>query len=241
MGLDLNNYLGLHFLQGDKFNPLQYITYMFMHGGLMHLVFNMFALFMFGRVLEEIWGGKKFFTYFVLTGIGAAFLHTGVVYLELLPDIKLIDNFLNDPTAFTFGDLVQNHKFHAQSYEISSLQKSWELWQSNPSNSVAKGKVIDFMLDYRNQFLNGPTVVGASGSVYGILLAFGYMFPNSRIMLLIPPIPIKAKYFVVIFGVMELFMGFRNTPNDNVAHFAHLGGMIFGFLLLLYWKQRKIQ
>lgn len=241
MALDLNDYLGLHYPLGDKFNPLQYITYMFMHGGLMHLVFNMFALFMFGRVLEEVWGGKKFFTYFILTGIGAAILHTGVVYLEIMPDMRLIDNFLNDPTAFTFGELVQNHRFNAHGHEIKSLQRFWEAWQENTSNNVAKGKVIDFMLDYRTRFLNGPTVVGASGSVYGILLAFGYIFPNARIMLLIPPIPLKAKYMVMIMGVLALVMGFQNNPGDNVAHFAHLGGMIFGFFLLKYWKQRRIQ
>ncbi len=241
MKFDLTDYLGLHFLLGDKFNPLQYITYLFMHGGVMHLVFNMFALFMFGRVLEEIWGGKKFFAYFVLTGIGAAILHTGVVYLELMPDIRLIDNFLNDPSALSFAELGQNHKFRVDPHEIKNLQRTWEAWQRDISNVAAKGRVIDFMIDYRANFMNGPTVVGASGSVYGILLAFGFMFPNARIMLLIPPIPMKAKYFVIIFGVIELFMGIQNNPNDNVAHYAHLGGMIFGFLLLKYWKQRRIQ
>lgn len=238
--VDLNDYLALHFPMGDKFNPLQYITYMFMHGDLMHLVFNMFSLWMFGKVLEEVWGGKKFFLYFVLTGVGAALLHTGVLYWELAPELHRIDAFLANPSATSFNELISQHRFRADGHEIRQLQQSWEQWMANAESATARGKVIDYMIDYRSRFLDGPRVVGASGSVYGILLAFGYLFPNARIMLLIPPIPLKAKYFVIIFGALELMMGFQNNPGDNVAHFAHLGGMVFGFLFLKAWKQRPL-
>lgn len=241
MNFDVNRYLALHFFMSDSFNVLQYITYMFMHADMMHLLFNMFALWMFGRVLEQVWGPKKFFTYYVLTGIGAGLLHTGVSYWELRPSLQLIDGFLQHPDVNSFAELVKNHKFALNTHEIAGIQNTWKQWLNEPGDAALKGKIIDYMISYRSTFANAHTVVGASGSVFGILLAFGYIFPNMQLQLMLPPMPIKAKYMVMGYGVFEIIMVVKNNPTDNVAHFAHLGGMLFGFLLLKYWNQKRIQ
>lgn len=174
--------LSLFYPGSQYFMPHQFVTYMFMHGSFSHLFFNMFALWMFGRILEQTLGSKRFLIFYFVTGIGAALIHTGV-------------------TAF----------------ELSAMASDAGPW--------AAGMRMDV-----------PTV-GASGAVFGLLLAFGMLYPDSVIMLLIPPIPIKAKYFVIIYGAIELFFGVSGRM-DNIAHFAHLGGMLWGFLLLWYWKKK---
>lgn len=161
IGKALFQYGALWPLGSGLFRPWQLVTYMFLHGGFMHIFFNLFALWMFGQSIENYWGTKRFTYFYFLTGIGAALLHM----------------------------------------------------------AIGGG--------------GGPTI-GASGAVYGILLAFGMMFPNREIMLLFPPIPMKAKYFVAIFGAIELISGISRT-NSGVAHFAHLGGMLVGYILIKYW------
>lgn len=192
LGVDLNNLLGLHLFLAPDFRPYQLVTYMFMHGGFTHLFFNMFALFMFGKVLEYVWGSKRFLIYYLATGIGAAFVQ----------------------------ELVQYIYFDTQ--------------LSHYSNVNIGGGVIVPML----QYLNTWTTVGASGSIYGILLAFAMTFPNERLFVIPFPFPIKAKYFVLIFGALELVTGLSPHAGDNVAHFAHLGGMLFGIILILVWRKK---
>ncbi len=209
-GIDLSNYLGLYFPLSENFHPAQFGTYMFMHADFMHLFFNMFALFMFGRVLETYWGPKKFFLYYTITGIGA-----GV--------IQLIFKYIDYNSAIALLSEEQIAIVYEQGAAALREYKNF----TNPD-----------MRDF-NLVLNGG-MVGASGAVFGILLAFGMLFPNTELMLLFPPIPIKAKYFVIIYGVAELFMGVANFSFDNVAHWAHLGGMIFGFILIKYWDKKGI-
>ncbi|MFI3259273.1 MAG: rhomboid family intramembrane serine protease [Rikenellaceae bacterium] len=160
--------LGLHALQSNYFMPYQVVSYMFLHGDLSHLFFNMFALWMFGRQLEYDLGPRRMLTYYMVCGVGAALIQL----------------------------------------------------------------VIGLFMPY-------SVTVGASGAVFGLLLAFGVLHPNARIMLLIPPIPMKAKVFVVLYGLLELYLGWRNNPADNVAHFAHVGGMLWGLILLYYWKFKR--
>ena len=148
--------------------PWQLVTYMFMHGGIGHLFFNMYTLFIFGSVLENVWGTKKFLTFYFVTGIGAALVNIGVQYL---------------------------------------------------TGSFA-------------------LTVGASGAIYGILMGYAMLYPDSVLTLLFPPVSLKAKWFVLIFAGIELLLGISNNPADNVAHFAHLGGLIFAFLLIMYWKKK---
>jgi membrane associated rhomboid family serine protease len=179
---------------------------MFMHGNLMHLVFNMFALWMFGRVLESVWGPKRFFIYYFVTGLGAAVFYSFVNFVE---------------------------------FQYIASRMTPEMVQTvitNGANLLNQGQNYTDLAGKLNLLLNVPTV-GASGAVFGILLGFGMLFPNTELMLLFPPIPIKAKYFVAGYGAIELFSGIANT-GDNIAHFAHLGGMLFGFILIKYWNTK---
>jgi len=160
------------------FKPYQYVTYMFMHGGIAHIFFNMYAFFLFGSVLEQVWGGKKFFIYYMVTGLGAA-------------------------AFFTFTTWLVSANYTPEQYY---------------------------------QLLCTPTV-GASGAVFGILLGYGMLFPNTVLQLIFPPIAIKAKWLVIIYGGLEVVLGL-SFPGSQIAHFAHVGGMIFGFILIKYWNRK---
>jgi membrane associated rhomboid family serine protease len=206
LNVDLNQTLGLYYFGSPLFSPFQVITHMFMHGSLGHIFFNMFALWMFGKVLEQVWGSKRFFIYYMVTGLGAMLLHTFVLGLELNP---LID-------------------YVRETYQIDKITPDVIDSLYNMPDPKAKALAVGLLT---------PTI-GASGAVFGVLLAFGMLFPNTQLMLLFPPIPIKAKYFVIGYGVIELYLGIMQ-PGSNVAHFAHLGGMLFGFVLIKLWKRNR--
>ena len=243
LNIDLPDYLGLHYFASQKFAPYQFITYMFMHGGFSHIFFNMFALWMFGTVLEQVWGPKKFLLYYIITGIGAALVHYLVFYFEITPVLNGMDAFLANPDLVTLQQFASNHKFNiggasdefAQAFQ--NFQLNYSTLQQEPGNMQAMQESVNFISAYRDHFLNLPLVVGASGAIYGLLLAFGMLFPNSMVYVYLF-IPMKAKWFVIIFGAIELFSGFLDQ-SSNIAHFAHLGGMIFGFFLILYWKKKE--
>ena len=188
-GIDLSSLLGLHFFLASGFRPWQLVTYMFMHGNFSHLFFNMFALWMFGNTLENIWGTKRFSVYYLLCGLGAGLMQEGVQYIEYVTQLS-----------------------HYQ--------------------TVNMGTAVIPMSEY----LNYMTTVGASGAIYGLLLAFGMMFPDSLIYLYFV-MPIKAKWFVIGYAVVELLTGLFST-GDHVAHFAHLGGMLVGLIIILIWKKK---
>ncbi len=212
-GIDLGNILGLHHWSSELFRPHQMITYMFMHGGFQHLLFNMFALWMFGRVLEQVWGPKRFLIYYMITGIGA-----GLIQL-IVTEIRLIS--LRDALSPEALEYAVVHGLELMN------------GANGPANFINNEDFVETIL------MMNTTTVGASGAVFGILLAFGMLFPNTQLMLLIPPIPIKAKYFVIFYGLFELYAGLSNNPADNVAHFAHLGGMLFGYILIKMWKKNS--
>ena len=188
-GVDLRDILGLHFFLAPDFKVYQLITYIFMHGDLTHIFFNMFALWMFGCVIERVLGSKKFLIYFLVCGIGAGIIQEAAQFANYS-----IDNLAAYSTVNYDGEVIA-------------------------------------MSDYLNKW----TTVGASGAIYGILLAFGMLFPEERIFIFPLPIPIKAKWFVLIYAAIELFFALNQT-GDGVAHVAHLGGMLFGFLLIRYWQ-----
>jgi membrane associated rhomboid family serine protease len=213
MGLDmnanvfyLNTKLGLYFPKSDQFMPLQIVTHMFMHGGFWHIFFNMYALFIFGGVLENVWGPKRFFIYYIICGLGAALTHETVI-------------------AFEYSHLA--HSLSPENLQMV-LNEGTALFKNG------QGFTDPDML--KLQMLLNTTTVGASGAIFGVLLAFGVLFPNTQLMLLFPPIPIKAKYFVMIYGAIELSLAIAQ-PGSDIAHAAHLGGMLFGFLLLRYWRK----
>jgi membrane associated rhomboid family serine protease len=205
-GVELTMILGLYFPKSDQFMPLQIVTHMFMHGGIWHLFFNMYALYIFGQVLEQVWGPKRFFIYYMVCGLGAAFIHEAVILLQY----ERMLNFLTPDQI----ELVLN--------EGSVLFREGKVFTDENMKSL-------------QLLLNTPTV-GASGAVFGILLAFGVLFPNTQLLLIIPPIPIKAKYFVIIYGAIELYLAITQ-PGSNIAHAAHLGGMFFGYILIKYWRK----
>jgi len=200
LNVDLNDILGMHYWESSKFNPAQLITYAFMHGGLTHIFFNMFALYMFGGILEHVWGTKRYLFYYLVTAVGAA----------LVQQIFWSVEFHSALTAI-------NHAISSDALNAPSL------------------------IEQKTLFLNSPNfiTIGASGAVFGLLLAFGWLFPNEKLFLMFIPIPIKAWIFVLGYGVIELFQGVANSATDNVAHFAHLGGMLFGAILIIIWKKKK--
>ncbi|MDD3281329.1 MAG: rhomboid family intramembrane serine protease [Bacteroidales bacterium] len=242
LGINLYDLLGLHYFKSDYFSPYQFITYMFMHGDFTHLFFNMFALWMFGSTIENVWGSKKFIVFYLITGIGAALTHYLIIHLQISSDIALIQAGIQSPDLDTLGQLISNHKFMLK-------ENSGEIWnqfvafkenvhslQLYPNNVEIQENISAFLSSYLDYFVGLPNVVGASGSVYGLLLAFGMLFPNAMIYIYFL-FPMKAKWFVLIFGVIELASGIFGS-SDGVAHFAHLGGMIFGLLLILLWKRK---
>ena len=206
LGYDLTSVLGLYFPRSEMFRPFQILTHMFMHAGIWHLFFNMFALYMFGGILENVWGPKRFFIYYMVCGLGAALVHETVIAIQYA---RVMNAISPDQLQLVLAD---------------------------GASVLSEGKqYADATMKNLQMILNVPTV-GASGAVFGILLAFGVLFPNTQLMLLFPPIPIKAKYFVIGYGAIELSMAVTQ-PGSNIAHAAHLGGMRFGYILIRYWRK----
>ncbi len=231
--IDLVSILGLHYPGSEGFRPYQIATHMFMHGGFMHLFFNMFALWMFGRILETVWGGQRFLIYYFVTGLGAAALHTLVNWIEISSLQQAVQAFAASPSPDTYAAFINKHISNPNPAVYDFIRA----WAGDPGNQAYAQTAVGNLTAYLKQIMNIPTV-GASGAVFGVLLAFGMLFPNTQLMLLFPPIPIKAKWLVIGYGLLEVYLGFTQ-PGSNVAHFAHIGGMIFGFFLIKYWNKRK--
>jgi membrane associated rhomboid family serine protease len=239
--IDLDDILGLHYWGSDKFYPFQFISYMFMHANFGHIFFNMFALWMFGAALENHWGAKRFLIFYFFTGIGAALVHYTVFYFQVSPMLHTINAYLAHPSVEVFNAFLNSNEFVPTPHIGQYYQQVFApAIRSASSDSQSLQATVDFMNFYKNDFLSMPNVVGASGAIYGLLLAFGMTFPNAMIYLYFL-FPIKAKWFVLGFGLLELFSGISNNANDNVAHFAHLGGMLFGIILILYWRKQDAQ
>lgn len=205
----LMRWCAIHYFTSPGFNAAQLITYMFLHGGFTHLFFNMFALVMFGGVIERTMGGKRFLTYYLSCGIFAALVQMAVYALVL----------------------SKYQGMFSPEYYREIINQGWEL-------SLRGMNYTDPTLGKINELVNGP-MVGASGAIYGVILAFGMLFPNQPLYLFFVPVPIKAKYMVIGYGVLELLLGL-GSAGDNIAHFAHLGGMIAGIALILYWKKKGV-
>ena len=189
-GIDLTRLFGLHFFLASEFHIYQFITYMFLHGGFTHILFNMFALWMFGSVIERVWGPKKFLFYYIVCGVGAGFIQELVQYAN-----------------YSMEGLAAYQYVSAGGVQMTT-----------------------------DAYINMWTTIGASGAVYGILLAFGMIFPNERLFIIPFPFPIKAKWLIMGYIAIELFSA-MSGPGDGIAHMAHLGGMLFGFLLIRYWQK----
>lgn len=238
---NINDIFGLHYCAAQGFGIWQFVSFMFLHGSFEHIFFNMFALYMFGRVLEQVWGAKRFLIYYLVCGIGSGITQEVALYFDLNPFIDAIDKFLTNPSPNDVQMLMDKYvvafDYSSQHFIQDFINTYNSTIQSDPSQAIAAAR--NFFIDYQSIYFNSQITIGASGAVFGILLAFGMMFPNMQLLLLIPPIPIKAKYFVIIYGLIELFLGVANNFGihyDNVAHWAHLGGMLFGFFLIRKWR-----
>lgn len=233
---DLSSQFALRSFLSPEFRPYQYVSYMFLHSreSFGHLFSNMFGLLIFGPLLERVWGPKRFLFFYFFTGIGAGLLFSFINYFELSQIRDGLALYLDNPNPQAFIDFLSSHAefyYKSQNAFINSFD-------ANPGSSqlIAQSKEMARAVYEFN--LNIP-MVGASGAIFGILMAFGMLFPNTELFLLFVPFPIKAKYFVGFYGLYSLYAGFQNAPNDNVAHFAHLGGMLFAFILLKYWKSSQ--
>jgi membrane associated rhomboid family serine protease len=197
----------------------------------------MFGVFMFGRVLEQIWGSKKMMIFYTVTGLGAAVIHLTVNYFQMNHLIGLANAFYASPDYSTFNTIVNKYSLGSMSSEVTNFMQEW-FYKPDDLSFVPQAKeIIRYMVTSNLQV---PTI-GASGAVFGLLIAFAMMFPEAELMLIFLPIPIKAKYFVPIYALAELFFGVAGFKWDNVAHFAHLGGALFGFLLVKYWKSKQFR
>jgi membrane associated rhomboid family serine protease len=205
---EINEYLTGYYFASEQFRPWQIVTHMFMHADVMHIFFNMYALYMFGSSLENYWGTKRFLVYYFVSGLGAFALHMGINFLE-------IQKLLSDLSDSQISEVVTNG---LEVMNTGMGYKNAEMQKLNEAIHVG--------------------VVGASGAVFGVLIGFGMLFPNTELSLLFPPITLKAKVFVMIYGAIELYMALKQSSGDHVAHYAHLGGMLFGYLLLKYWQSR---
>jgi len=241
-GIDLNDMLGLHYFEAEKFRWWQFFTYMFMHGNFMHIFLNMFAMWMFGAALENVWGAKRFLNYYIITGLGAALVQQLIIYYEMQPALAYVNNYIANPdieTLKNFQSSIAYTKF--SSAEMTAHFKEFIAnYNSVVTTDLARAMQlsVDFMTQVKADALNAPVTVGASGAVFGLLLAYGMIFPNTLLYVYFA-IPIKAKYFVMIYGALELFSGILNVPGDNVAHFAHLGGLVSGFITIMIWRNQN--
>jgi membrane associated rhomboid family serine protease len=213
LGMLIEQYGALYYFTSDQFLPWQLISYMFLHGSFLHLFFNMFSLWMFGEIIERSLGPQKYLLYYISCGLGAALIQEGVFALMINHYAGLFEN------GTQLCHLLRNST--VTTYEVMDL-----------------GIMPDEPAVHSIFNLYHTATVGASGAIYGILLAFGFLFPYMRIYLMFPPIPMRARTAILVFAAIELFLGVYNSQADTVAHFAHLGGMLIGFLILFWWKKK---
>ena len=205
--------LALHYPQNPKFAPWQVVTHMFMHGSINHILFNMFGLWMFGGTLAQMWGRNKFLFFYLSTGLGAAAFQLGINYFQISTVLE---------------------KLVEAGYSATALTETLQSRQYNTLLNVISRTELDQLLT--SYYMS---MVGASGALYGILVAFAFLFPNTELMIIFLPIPIKAKYFVPILLASDLFFGFSSYSLGPIAHFAHLGGAVTGYIMMWYWKKQQ--
>ncbi len=236
----LSSMLALHYPESDRFMPVQLVTHFFMHGGHLHIFFNMFALAMFGPQLEDLWGPKRFLLFYFICAFGAAALHLLYSWWDFSRMEEAIQVFAANPTLEIFREYFEGVPLsglemdNGTSAQVAANNIESGLMRSPTPQVVAQA--VNMMQEWRDFKMNIP-IVGASGAIYGVLLGFGMQFPNQQVLLLFPPMPVRVKFLIPIMIGIELYLGFRQYAGDNIAHFAHLGGALTGFLLILYWRK----
>lgn len=225
---------GLHYLGSKLFMPWQYLSYMFIHADGMHLLTNMIGLVVFGPMLEELFGTQRFTWFFLLCGVGAGLLYSAWNYYEVSQLVNAADEYARFPGPEQFLRFLRK-----VGIEVGPQLNQWlEEYHRNPESRIMTDRSLELVNRLADEKINAP-MVGASGSVFGVLMAFGLLFPNVMLFLLFPPIPVKAKYMVAFYAVVEIVSGLRRTPGDNVAHYAHLGGMLIALVFVLLWRKNN--
>jgi membrane associated rhomboid family serine protease len=215
------------------FYPWQFFTYMFLHASWSHIIFNMLSLVSFGPLLEQRWGASRFLTFWLICGVGAGLLYEGVRGYELHKMEQARQEFHHSPTGGDFSNFFRSYFPEATGYETLAAAL-----QRNPQNAEyidAATQAVDGAVTETRDARNGG-MLGASGAIFGLLFAFAYLFPNTKLIIFPLPIPIAAKYLVFGYTLLELYRGVHRVPGDNVAHFAHLGGLLIGFIVVKLWE-----
>jgi membrane associated rhomboid family serine protease len=243
---DLHKIFGLYYFKSSSFRPDQFITHMFLHAYInplsnrliiFHILFNMFGLWMFGRVLESVLGSKKFFLLYFVSGLGAALIHSLVQYIQISALLQSADSFISAPSYDSFKFIVDKYIGAPSAYVINFMER----WFYQPDNTTFFNEARSIVASVVHLHVDESITVGASGAVFGILAAFTLLFPNVELMIIFFPVPIKAKYLVPGYAILELIFGVANFKGDNIAHFAHLGGALFGLMLVVVWKRNQFK
>lgn len=233
---NLNRIVGLYYPESENFYPFQYFTYMFAHGGFTHILFNMIALIFIGPMLENLWGPQKFLTFYILTGLGAALIYTGVQFYQYNNLEEKVENYIENPSPDKFDAFIYQEAKRA--YYDPGLSELIDNYYDNPGSQQYIERSKSVVREIYGLLVNSTPMVGASGAIYGLLMALAVLFPNMQLMLLIPPIPIKAKYLALGLAGISIYLGINRQEGDMVAHFAHLGGMIVAFILIKIWQNK---
>jgi membrane associated rhomboid family serine protease len=230
----LNDWFALYYIHSPYFKPFQFLTYMFMHADFWHLFGNMFGLLIFGPLLEQFLGPKKLLILWMVCGVGSGVLYSGYSAYRMNNLEEKVAMFQNNPDPDSFNKLVlQNRGFFQRS--VFDFVDDYSRNPNDPNKISQAKQTLDAILEIQG---NVP-MVGASGALFGVLIAFAMLFPNTQLFLLFPPIPIKAKYMVLFYSLYTIYNVFVNNPQDNVAHFAHLSGLVIGGVLIYFWKKDR--
>ncbi|MFA0961473.1 rhomboid family intramembrane serine protease [Roseivirga sp. BDSF3-8] len=239
LGGAVNKLFALYTFRTENFAFYQFFSYMFLHAGWWHLFTNMFALVIFGPLLEQKWGANRFLAFYIAVGVGAGVLYGAWNYHERQSFEEDVQTYLAEPTPTNFyAFLSENVPRYSQDPRLSGLANEYD---RNPESLQLRQQTKQVATQLFNVLGRTSGMVGASGAVFGILAAFGLLFPNLMLVLLFPPIPVKAKYLVIAYMFFEVYAGLQRAPGDNVAHFAHIAGAIVAFVVVkLIWKEKRV-
>jgi membrane associated rhomboid family serine protease len=237
LGMDVPGYFGLRYFLSEAFQPYQIITHFFVHFTFFHLLFNMFALISFGPMLEVQWGAKRFLFFYIFCAMGSALLNSGFKYVEFQKVENAKTVFMANPSPEYFISFVRSSGNDRVEHYLP--ENFIENYEKNPENEEYISAARYLVNDLYRALANASVMAGASGAIFGLLVAFAMLFPNTELMLMFIPFPVKAKYFVLIYAGVELFLGVSRFKGDTIGHFAHLGGALFGFILMKYWQKQR--
>lgn len=235
LGFDFPEMLGLRYVNATEFRPWQIFTHMFVHSGINHIFGNMLGLFFFGPLLEQFFGPRRFLIFYLACGIGAGLLYSGVIYIEMGSLRDAVQTYIAAPGPDALASFFSKHAEQFYRSQMDFIDAFAENPTSESYIENSRGLVREVY-----QVISNIPMVGASGAIFGILCGFALLFPNVELFLLFVPFPIKAKYLVTGYGLYTLYSAIARTPGDNVAHYAHLGGMLIAFVLIRYiWKYQR--